>query len=61
MIEVFAFATPNSVKVPIALEELGLDYTLSGINVRKGEQKAPISWRLTRTLRFRCWSMARWC
>lgn len=41
MIEVYAFATPNSVKVPIALEELGLDYTLSGINVRKGEQKAP--------------------
>ncbi len=41
MIEVYAFATPNSVKVPIALEELGLDYTLNGINVRKGEQKAP--------------------
>ena len=41
MIEVYAFATPNSVKVPIALEELGLDYALSGINVRKGEQKAP--------------------
>ncbi len=41
MIKVYAFATPNSVKVPIALEELGLDYTLHGINVRKGEQKAP--------------------
>ena len=41
MIQVYAFATPNSVKVPIALEELGLDYTLTGINVRKGEQKAP--------------------
>lgn len=41
MIEVYAFATPNSVKVPIALEELGLDYSLNGINVRKGEQKAP--------------------
>lgn len=40
MIEVYAFATPNSVKVPMALEELGLDYTLHGINVRKGEQKA---------------------
>ena len=24
MIEVFAFATPNNVKVPIALEEMGL-------------------------------------
>ena len=41
MIEVYAFATPNSVKVPIALEELRLDYTLHGVNVRKGEQKAP--------------------
>ena len=40
MIEVYAFATPNSVKVPIALEELGLDYTLHGVNVRQGEQKA---------------------
>lgn len=41
MIEVHAFATPNSVKVPIALEELGLEYKLHGVNVRKGEQKAP--------------------
>ncbi|GAB0117837.1 glutathione S-transferase family protein [Acidisoma sp. 7E03] len=40
MLEVFAFATPNSIKVPIALEELGLDYALRAVNVRKGEQKA---------------------
>lgn len=40
MYQVHAFATPNSVKVPIALEELGLDYTLHAINVRKGEQKS---------------------
>lgn len=40
MIKVYAFATPNSVKVPIALEELELDYELHAINVRKGEQKA---------------------
>ncbi|OBQ68172.1 glutathione S-transferase family protein [Mesorhizobium erdmanii] len=39
MIEVYAFATPNSVKVPIALEELGLPYELRTVNVRKGEQK----------------------
>lgn len=38
MIEVHAFATPNSVKVPIALEELGLAYELRPVNVRKGEQ-----------------------
>lgn len=41
MYKVYAFATPNSVKVPIALEELGLPYELVGINVRKGEQKTP--------------------
>jgi GSH-dependent disulfide-bond oxidoreductase len=40
-LDVYAFATPNSIKVPIALEELGLEYVLHGINVRKGEQKAP--------------------
>jgi len=41
MFDVYAFATPNSIKVPIALEELGLKYALNGINVRKGEQKTP--------------------
>lgn len=40
MIEIYAFATPNSVKAVIALEEFGLDYALYGVNVRKGEQKA---------------------
>jgi len=40
MYTVYAFATPNSVKVPIALEEMGLDYALESINVRAGEQKA---------------------
>ncbi|WJV62274.1 glutathione S-transferase C-terminal domain-containing protein [Pectobacteriaceae bacterium CE70] len=40
MIDVYAFATPNSIKVPIALEELGLDYVLHAVNVRKGEQKS---------------------
>ncbi|WP_455924437.1 glutathione S-transferase N-terminal domain-containing protein [Pseudomonas putida] len=39
MLIVHAFATPNSVKVPIALEELGLDYQLQPVNIRQGEQK----------------------
>ncbi len=39
MIEVYAFTTPNSVKVPILLEELGLDYTLHRVDVKGGEQK----------------------
>ncbi len=38
MITVYAFSTPNSVKVPIALEELGLDYTLHATNIRAGDQ-----------------------
>lgn len=41
MFEVHAFATPNSIKVPIALEELGLDYVLHAVNVRQGEQRNP--------------------
>ena len=41
MLQVYAFSTPNSVRVPIALEEMGLDYELIAINVRKGEQKQP--------------------
>jgi GST-like protein len=39
MLIVHAFATPNSVKVPIALEELGLEYQLLAVNIRQGEQK----------------------
>jgi GST-like protein len=39
MIELYAFATPNSVKVAIALEEMQLSYALKAVNVRKGEQK----------------------
>lgn len=41
MIEVYAFATPNSVRIPIMLEELDLPYDLKPVNVRKGEQKLP--------------------
>ncbi|AMX97845.1 glutathione S-transferase [Mesorhizobium sp. M7A.F.Ca.US.014.04.1.1] len=41
MLQVYAFATPNSLRIPIALEELGLDYKLNAVNVRKGDQKQP--------------------
>jgi len=41
MLEVYAFSTPNSVRVPVALEEMGLEYEIKSINVRKGEQKDP--------------------
>jgi GSH-dependent disulfide-bond oxidoreductase len=41
MIDVYAFSTPNSLKVPLALEEMGLDYSLHSINIRQGGQKTP--------------------
>jgi glutathione S-transferase len=41
VIEVYAFSTPNSVKVPIGLEELGLEYVLHSVNIRAGGQKEP--------------------
>ncbi|WP_395606443.1 glutathione S-transferase family protein [Pseudomonas sp. B22129] len=40
VLQVLAFATPNSLKVPIALEELGLEYELKAVNVRQGQQKS---------------------
>lgn len=41
MLEVYAFSTPNSVKVPIALEEMALEYRLHPVNIRAGGQKSP--------------------
>jgi GSH-dependent disulfide-bond oxidoreductase len=41
MLTVYAYSTPNAVKVPIVLEELGLAYDLRPVNIRKGAQKSP--------------------
>jgi glutathione S-transferase len=41
MIEVYAFSTPNSIKVPLALEEAGFEYALHRVNIRAGEQHDP--------------------
>ncbi|WP_435416855.1 glutathione S-transferase family protein [Parerythrobacter aurantius] len=41
MITVHAFATPNSLKVPLALEEAGFEYDLLPVNIRSGGQKDP--------------------
>jgi len=41
MIDIYAFSTPNSVKAPIALEELGLNYALHSVNIRAGGQRTP--------------------
>lgn len=40
MYKLYAFATPNSIKPVIALEELNLDYEINTINVKKGEQRS---------------------
>jgi glutathione S-transferase/GST-like protein len=39
MIDLYTAATPNGHKVSIALEELGLPYTLQVLDLAKGEQK----------------------
>ena len=41
MIDLYTAATPNGHKVSIALEELGLPYTLKAIDLAAGEQKRP--------------------
>ncbi len=41
MIDLYTAATPNGHKISIALEELGLPYTLKVLDLSKGEQKTP--------------------
>ncbi|RXJ71774.1 glutathione S-transferase [Veronia nyctiphanis] len=41
MIELYTAATPNGHKVSIALEELGLDYTVHALSLTDNEQKQP--------------------
>lgn len=41
MIDLYAFPTPNSIKVPVFLEELGAEYSYHPVNVRAGGQKTP--------------------
>jgi len=41
MIDLYTWRTPNGYKVSIALEEMGLDYTVHPINIMKDEQFEP--------------------
>ena len=41
MIDLYYWGTPNGFKITIALEEMGLDYTLHPINILKNDQFAP--------------------
>jgi GST-like protein len=40
-IELYAWDTPNGRKISVALEEMGLPYTVHPVNIGKGEQQAP--------------------
>ncbi len=40
-IELWAFDTPNGRKISVALEEMGLPYTVRVVNIAKGEQFFP--------------------
>ncbi|MBT9458525.1 MAG: glutathione S-transferase N-terminal domain-containing protein [Burkholderiaceae bacterium] len=41
MIDVYFAPTPNGVKIPIALEELGVPYRVVPVNLARDEQKQP--------------------
>jgi GSH-dependent disulfide-bond oxidoreductase len=41
MIDLYTFTTPNGRKASIALEELGLPYTVKEVDLTKGEQHKP--------------------
>jgi GST-like protein len=41
VLEAWLWATPNSNRVSILFEELGLHYTVHGVNIRAGAQKTP--------------------
>lgn len=41
MIDLYTWTTPNGRKISIALEEMGLAYTVKPVNIRENEQFAP--------------------
>ncbi len=41
MIELHSFNTPNGRKISVALEEMGLPYSVHVVDITKGEQQAP--------------------
>jgi len=41
MIELYAFNTPNGRKIPVALEEMGLPYTVHVVDITKDQQLKP--------------------
>jgi GST-like protein len=52
VIDLYTWTTPNGRKASIALEELGLPYTVHPIDIGKDEQLRPVF------LKIRCLAMA---
>ena len=52
MIDLYYWTTPNGHKVTIFLEEAGLKYNIIPVNIGKGEQFKPNSWRSRPTTAF---------
>ena len=44
MIDLYYWPTPNGWKLSIALEELGLPYTVHPVDIGRGAQFEPVSW-----------------
>jgi hypothetical protein len=53
MIDLYTAATPNGHKASIALEELGLPYTVHALSFDRQEQKSPEFLQITPTAVFR--------
>ena len=37
-IQLYSLASPNGIKIPVALEEIGLEYEAHSVDILKGEQ-----------------------
>ena len=55
MIELFTADTPNGWKISIMLEEVGLDYKISKINLNEGEQHRPEFKKISTFNNIRVW------
>ena len=52
MIDLYYWGTPNGHKITIALEEMGLDYTLYPINILENDQFQPDFLKILRIIKF---------
>ena len=53
-IQLYTWNTPNGRKISVALEEMGLPYTVHPVNLGKGEQRAPDFLKISPNNKMRC-------